>query len=143
MAVSQDLSYFRGILLVTRSSDGIPREIRLLSHFCSDFGFQLFWFLIDISIEISTRIFYVSSTLGGFFKFTRHLISNGICKTKAKKYSFISGAPGDENKSHAGGRKNIFWKYVAINIVENWEFYFFGSLQDKQDKHVSNSQRPT
>ena len=28
-----------------------------------------------------------------------------------KKYSFVSGAPGDENKSHAGGRRNIFfWK---------------------------------
>ena len=29
---------------------------------------------------------------------------------KAKrKYSFVSGAPGDENKSHAGGRKNNFF----------------------------------
>ena len=26
-----------------------------------------------------------------------------------KKYSFVSGAPGDENKSHAGGRKNFFF----------------------------------
>ena len=33
---------------------------------------------------------------------------------KAKKYSFVSGAPSDENKSHAGGRKNIFLEYVFI-----------------------------
>ena len=59
-----------------------------------------------------------------------------------KKYSFVSGAPGDENKSHAGGRKNIFfWKYVEINIVDNSEFYFFFG-HNRLDKHVSNNQRP-
>ena len=44
-----------------------------------------------------------------------------------KKYSFVSGAPGDENKSHAGGRKNIFFgKSVKKNTVENSIFYFSG-----------------
>ena len=27
-----------------------------------------------------------------------------------KKYSFVSGAPGGEKNSHAGGRKNIFFE---------------------------------
>ena len=44
------------------------------------------------------------------------------------KKSFVSGAPGDENESHAGGRKNIYFgTSVKKNIVENSLFYFSGS----------------
>ena len=44
---------------------------------------------------------------------------NKLCEAN-KKYSFVSGAPGDENKSHAGGRENIFFgKLEEKNIVEN------------------------
>ena len=42
-----------------------------------------------------------------------------------KIYSFVSGGPGDENKSHAGGRRNIFFEHFKkIRILENCEFYF-------------------
>ena len=59
-----------------------------------------------------------------------------------KKYSFVFGASGDENKSHAGGRRIFFFgKYVEMNIVENSEFYFFG--HNRLDKHVFNNQRHT
>ena len=34
---------------------------------------------------------------------------NKLCEAN-KKYSFVSGAPGDENKSHASGRKDIFFE---------------------------------
>ena len=45
-----------------------------------------------------------------------------------RKYSFVSGAPGDENKSHAGGRKkNFFGKCIAIDIAENSYFHVSGS----------------
>ena len=44
-------------------------------------------------------------------------------------YSFVSGAPGDENKSHAGGCKNIFFgKCHEIRTLKNQKFYLcFGS----------------
>ena len=46
------------------------------------------------------------------------------------KYSFVSGALDDENKSHAGhagGRKNIFFgKSESKNIVGNSNFIFLG-----------------
>ena len=43
-----------------------------------------------------------------------------------KKYSFVSGAPGDENKSHAGGRKNIFHrkKFSPGRCAGNKAIYF-------------------
>ena len=46
-----------------------------------------------------------------------------------KKYSFVFGASGDENKSHAGGRRIFFFgKYVEMNIVENSEFNFLFTI---------------
>ena len=43
-----------------------------------------------------------------------------------KKYSFVSGATGDENESHAGGRKNIFfWNKCEEKYRRKFVILFF------------------
>ena len=55
-------------------------------------------------------------------------------KLGQKIYSFVAGAPGIENESHAGGRKNIFFEQVYRKMSSKIRYVIFLG-QNRADGH--------